>query len=150
MNTNNGDFMNKDNELLVKDINYSLRRSIICIKELLNSSRNEYVSDMLKFFYKKYLKMMKISRIFLLENNIKPTSINKIKYNLCRLKLCLKKYLCYFFKVKNKGYIDEITLNMKRVMLSNGKYKYCTPKNKELASSYFSLEYSLIKFLEKV
>lgn len=138
----------KDNILLLKDVNISLRKSYAILKVLFQNNVNINQNNINKQL-KDYRKCISISRMALLSNNINPDAFGKIQKMLMDGKITCLHLFHIPQNILNEIVKNDIAKNMKRVILSKGNYKYADQDVRFLVKFYLSIETRLCLFLTR-
>ena len=135
--------MSKDDYLLLLDLNSSFKRSLISIDAYIKYKKES--SENLDFQKKIYNKYIRLSNSLI----DKTQNVTWFEKGL----IMIKYFLCSFFRL-NSYFFDsflekDISINMRRVILSDGKYNKVSNDIRLLTKYYLSMETRLILELHK-
>lgn len=135
--------LNKNDLLLIKDINYSLQNSLLILSLY---QKYKIVNENIIYQIKCYKKYINLTFILLDSKKIKLKTIETIVIKL-------KFFLCSYFKLDDYFYhrlLDKyISKNMRRVILSDGVFEASSNDIKLLTKYYLSIETRLLLEIRK-
>ena len=135
--------LNKNDLLLIKDINYSLQNSLLILSLY---QKYKIVNENIIYQIKCYKKYINITFNLLDSKKIKLKTIETIVIKL-------KFFLCSYFKLDDYFYhrlLDKyISKNMRRVILSDGVFESSSNDIKILTKYYLSIETRLLLEIRK-
>ena len=135
--------LNKNDLLLIKDINYSLQNSLLILSLY---KKYKIINENITYQIKCYKKYIKLTFNLLDSKEIKLKTIETIVIKL-------KFFLCSYFKLDDYFYhrlLDKyISKNMRRVILSDGVFESSSNDIKLLTKYYLSIETRLLLEIRK-
>ena len=135
--------LNKNDLLLIKDINYSLQNSLLILSLY---QKYKIVNENIIYQIKCYKKYINLTFNLLDSKKIKLKTIETIVIKL-------KFFLCSYFKLDDYFYhrlLDKyISKNMRRVILSDGVFELSSNDIKLLTKYYLSIETRLLLEIRK-
>lgn len=135
--------LNKNDLLLIKDINYSLQNSLLILSLY---QKYKIINENITYQIKCYKKYINLTFNLLDSKEIKLKTIETIVIKL-------KFFLCSYFKLDDYFYhrlLDKyISKNMRRVILSDGVFESSSNDIKLLTKYYLSIETRLLLEIRK-
>jgi hypothetical protein len=135
--------LNKNDLLLMKDINYSLQNSLLILSLY---QKYKIANENIIYQIKCYKKYINLTFNLLDKKKIKLKTIETIVIKL-------KFFLCSYFKLDDYFYhrlLDKyISKNMRRVILSDGVFDMASNDTKLLTKYYLSIETRLLLEIRK-
>jgi hypothetical protein len=135
--------LNKNDLLLIKDINYALQNSLLILSLY---QKHKIVNENIIYQIKCYKKYINLTLNLLDNKKIKLKTIETIVIKL-------KFFLCSYFKLDDYFYhrlLDKyISKNMRRVILSDGVFESSSNDIKLIAKYYLSIDTRLLLEIRK-
>ena len=139
--------MNKNDTLLLIEINDSLKRSKIVLDAFLKYKT--YKNNNLFIQSEVYNKYVRLTSSLIENEKIQPKPFKYIEQNILRLRFLL----CSFFRLDEFFYIslleNKIASNMRKVILCEGNYNEASNDIKLLTKYYLSIETRMILEIKK-